>query len=157
MAFVMSDVGGVNQKVLVEAEGVNKNYKTKREIIHVLKEAGLKVFSGEVLGIVGASGVGKSTLLHVLGGLDKPEDGKVLFKGKNINHKKSCIEKIESGIPKLSPPEALKKKYKGSKINDHIYSLSTSFIFLSKSILLLKTLNIFSKNYYYFHIEGTKL
>jgi len=80
----MNDSDSMNQKILVEAKGVNKSYKTKREIIHVLNETDLKLFSGEVLGVVGASGVGKSTLLHVLGGLDKPDGGEVLFKGENI-------------------------------------------------------------------------
>lgn len=69
---------------LIEAVGVDKSYSTKREEIHVLAQMSLKVLSGEVLGIVGASGVGKSTLLHVLGGLDKPLTGSILFQGKDI-------------------------------------------------------------------------
>jgi lipoprotein-releasing system ATP-binding protein len=69
---------------LIEAVCVDKSYLTQREVIHVLAQMNLKVFSGEVLGIVGASGVGKSTLLHVLGGLDKPLAGSVLFQGKDI-------------------------------------------------------------------------
>ena len=84
MASVMNDFESANQKTLVEGRGLNKSYKTKREIIHVLNETDLKLFSGEILGIVGASGVGKSTLLHVLGGLDNPEGGEVLFGGENI-------------------------------------------------------------------------
>ena len=80
----MNDFESADKKILVEAKGLNKSYKTKREIIHVLNETDLKLFSGEILGIVGASGVGKSTLLHVLGGLDKPEGGEVLFEGENI-------------------------------------------------------------------------
>ena len=80
----MNDSESANQKILVEGKGLNKSYKTKREIIHVLDETDLKLFAGEILGIVGASGVGKSTLLHVLGGLDEPEGGEVLFKGENI-------------------------------------------------------------------------
>ena len=84
MAFVMNDFESANQKILVKAKGLNKSYKTKREIIQVLNETDLQLFSGEILGIVGASGVGKSTLLHVLGGLDKPEGGEVLFKEENI-------------------------------------------------------------------------
>ena len=82
----MSDLNlaASEQKCLIEAVDVDKSYSTPREVIHVLTQANLKVLSGEVLGIVGASGVGKSTLLHVLGGLDKPMTGSILFQGKDI-------------------------------------------------------------------------
>jgi len=80
----MNNAENIEQKCLIETVGVDKSYITKRETIHVLNDTHLKIFSGEVLGIVGASGVGKSTLLHVLGGLDKPAKGDVLFKGQNI-------------------------------------------------------------------------
>jgi len=84
MVCVMNDADKMNEACLIEARGVDKSYTTKHEIIHVLSETYLKVFPGEVLGIVGASGVGKSTLLHVLGGLDKPAKGQIIFMGKNI-------------------------------------------------------------------------
>ena len=84
MVFVMNNTENIEKKCLIETVGVNKSYATKRETIHVLNDTHLKIFSGEVLGIVGASGVGKSTLLHVLGGLDKPAKGDVLFKSQNI-------------------------------------------------------------------------
>ena len=84
MVFVMNNAGNIEKKCLIEIVGVDKSYATKRETIHVLNDTHLKIFSGEVLGIVGASGVGKSTLLHVLGGLDKPAKGDVLFKSQNI-------------------------------------------------------------------------
>ena len=80
----MNNTESIEQKCLIETVGVDKSYATKRETIHVLNDTHLKIFSGEVLGIVGASGVGKSTLLHVLGGLDKPAKGDVLFKSQNI-------------------------------------------------------------------------
>ncbi len=82
----MSDLnpGKTEQKCLIEAVNVDKSYSTPREVIHVLDQTSLQVLPGEVLGIVGASGVGKSTLLHVLGGLDKPLTGSVLFQGKDI-------------------------------------------------------------------------
>ncbi len=80
----MNDADKANSKCLIEAVDVDKSYTTKREKIHVLVQTHLKVFSGEVLGIVGASGVGKSTLLHVLGGLDRPVKGSVIFKGHDI-------------------------------------------------------------------------
>ena len=84
MVFVMNNTENIEKKCLIEIVGVDKSYATKRETIHVLNDTHLKIFSGEVLGIVGASGVGKSTLLHVLGGLDKPAKGDVLFKSQNI-------------------------------------------------------------------------
>jgi lipoprotein-releasing system ATP-binding protein len=82
----MSDLssGTTNPNCLIEAVNVDKSYTTQREVIHVLSQMNLKVLSGEMLGIVGASGVGKSTLLHVLGGLDKPLVGNILFEGKDI-------------------------------------------------------------------------
>jgi len=93
----MNDADEMNQKCLIDAIGVDKSYTTKHEIIHVLSETCLKVFSGEVLGIVGASGVGKSTLLHVLGGLDKPAKGQVLFKEENIYKQgNSFLEKFRN-------------------------------------------------------------
>ncbi len=76
--------GKTEQKFLIEAVNVNKSYSTPHEVIHVLDQTNLQVLLGEVLGIVGASGVGKSTLLHVLGGLDKPLTGSVIFQGKDI-------------------------------------------------------------------------
>ena len=84
MVFVMNNTENIEKKCLIEIVGVDKSYATKRETIRVLNDTHLKIFSGEVLGIVGASGVGKSTLLHVLGGLDKPAKGDVLFKSQNI-------------------------------------------------------------------------
>ena len=93
----MSDADNVDQDCLIEMVAVDKSYATKRERIYVLKEADLKVFSGEVLGIVGASGVGKSTLLHVLGGLDQPAKGKVVFKGQDIYRQgNSFLEKFRN-------------------------------------------------------------
>ena len=80
----MNNTENIEKKCLIEIVGVDKSYATKRETIHVLNDTHLKIFSGEVLGFVGASGVGKSTLLHVLGGLDKPAKGDVLFKSQNI-------------------------------------------------------------------------
>ena len=72
------------QKPLLEAVDVFKSYKIKNKSLDVLRGAGMVIQPGEMLGIVGASGVGKSTLLHVLGGLDRPQSGTILFKGKNI-------------------------------------------------------------------------
>jgi lipoprotein-releasing system ATP-binding protein len=94
----MSELSTDEPKCLIEAVNVDKSYSTQREVIHVLDQMSLKIFSGEVLGIVGASGVGKSTLLHVLGGLDKPITGSVLFQGKDIyKQSNGYLDKFRNG------------------------------------------------------------
>jgi lipoprotein-releasing system ATP-binding protein len=73
-----------NSDTLISAVGLDKSYDSKTKAVEVLAGANLEVHSREILGIVGASGSGKSTLLHILGGLDRPQAGDVLFKGQNI-------------------------------------------------------------------------
>lgn len=61
----------------VTVGGLNKSYVVGSQRIHVLRNLNLEVAAGEMLAIVGASGVGKSTLLHLLGGLDRADTGAV--------------------------------------------------------------------------------
>jgi lipoprotein-releasing system ATP-binding protein len=61
----------------VAARGLNKSYPVAGKPLHVLRDLDLAVERGEMVAIVGASGVGKSTLLHILGGLDRPDGGEV--------------------------------------------------------------------------------
>jgi lipoprotein-releasing system ATP-binding protein len=61
----------------VSAVGLNKSYLVAANRLHVLRDLELAVDKGEMVAIMGASGVGKSTLLHVLGGLDRPDSGQV--------------------------------------------------------------------------------
>jgi lipoprotein-releasing system ATP-binding protein len=62
---------------LVAVERLNKFYQVGAQRIHVLRDLDLAVEKGEMLAIVGASGVGKSTLLHALGGLDRVDSGSI--------------------------------------------------------------------------------
>jgi len=93
----MNNDASTSDTPLLEGIDVHKSYKTRRETLHILTDANLKVMKGEVLGIVGASGVGKSTLLHVLGGLDRPDAGRILFQGVDIYAKNnSYLEKFRN-------------------------------------------------------------
>ena len=61
----------------VSVTGLNKFYESGAARLHVLRDVALEVQRGEMLAIVGTSGVGKSTLLHLLGGLDRADSGSV--------------------------------------------------------------------------------
>jgi lipoprotein-releasing system ATP-binding protein len=61
----------------VTVSGLNKYYSSSSKRLHVLRDLELSVEKGEMVAIMGASGVGKSTLLHVLGGLDAIDSGQV--------------------------------------------------------------------------------
>jgi lipoprotein-releasing system ATP-binding protein len=61
----------------VSALGLDKTYVVGQQQIHVLRDLELHVEQGEMVAIVGASGVGKSTLLHLLGALDRPDAGTI--------------------------------------------------------------------------------
>src|SRR5688572_13444930 len=70
----------------VEARALNKSYLVAANRLHVLRDLDLAVEQGEMVAIVGASGVGKSTLLHVLGGLDRPDSGEVRVGEVDVGH-----------------------------------------------------------------------
>jgi lipoprotein-releasing system ATP-binding protein len=61
----------------VEVSDLNKSYEVGSQRLHVLRDLELSVANGEMVAVVGASGVGKSTLLHVLGGLDRADQGQI--------------------------------------------------------------------------------
>ena len=69
---------------LLAGEDLEREYRTGPEVVRVLRGASLTVAVGEVVALVGASGVGKSTLLHLLGALDRPSAGRVVFQGEDL-------------------------------------------------------------------------
>ena len=71
--------------IILKTENLVKTFTTTKEIrLEILKSISLEIAEGKITLIVGASGAGKSTLLHLLGGLDKPDDGKIFYNSENI-------------------------------------------------------------------------
>jgi len=69
---------------IIEAIGLSKKFRTEAGELEVLKGIDLAFNEGEMVAITGASGAGKSTLMHILGALDRPSSGKVLFRGTDV-------------------------------------------------------------------------
>jgi lipoprotein-releasing system ATP-binding protein len=73
-----------NRETILSAIDVHREFKTADAVLPVLKGATLEVKKGEVVSVTGPSGVGKSTLLHILGGLDRPTRGEVEISGQSL-------------------------------------------------------------------------
>ncbi|MGK2943891.1 MAG: ABC transporter ATP-binding protein [Desulfuromonadales bacterium] len=71
---------------MITVRALSKSFITDRGRIEVLKDVDLDIRAGERIAVVGASGAGKTTLMHLLGGLDRPSGGSVHFADKNIFH-----------------------------------------------------------------------
>lgn len=72
-------------KEILQLINIDKSYG-KKVITKVLNNINLTFYEGEFVAIIGQSGSGKSTLLNIIGSLDKPTSGDILFKGENISH-----------------------------------------------------------------------
>ncbi len=72
------------RKVVLSADSISKRYRSGSVSLEVLNECSLQLNAGESLAIIGPSGVGKSTLLHLLAGLDEPDSGTLVFAGRDL-------------------------------------------------------------------------
>ncbi len=70
--------------MMLRLEDIRKSFDTGRDRLHVLSGVNLTVGEGEIVAIVGPSGVGKSTLLHIMGALDVPTSGKVYVRDTDV-------------------------------------------------------------------------
>lgn len=71
-------------KAILETKNLVKYYGTGENLIKAIDHTDIRIEPGEFVAVVGRSGSGKSTLLHMLGGLDRPDSGKVLIEGRDI-------------------------------------------------------------------------
>lgn len=98
-------------KILLQCDNLCKRYQEGSVQTDVLHNVSFSVGEGEMMAIVGSSGSGKSTLLHLLGGLDTPTSGDVIFNGQPMS-KLSSAAKAETAQPEaglylsVSPPAA---------------------------------------------------
>ncbi len=76
---------------LLEGRRLAKSYRSDGRVVTVFRDLDIAVAEGEMVAIVGASGVGKSTLMHLLGTLDVPDGGEVFFEGREL----SSLEEAE--------------------------------------------------------------
>lgn len=65
---------------MIKIEGITKTFGT----LEVLKGIDLEINKGEIVSIVGPSGAGKTTLLHIMGTLDRPDSGRVMYDGRDV-------------------------------------------------------------------------
>jgi putative ABC transport system ATP-binding protein len=79
-------VRGVRMPPILEARDVTKVYALGKQRIEALRGVTMSVAPGEFVALMGPSGSGKSTLLQLLGGLDQPTSGSVVFEGRDISH-----------------------------------------------------------------------
>ncbi len=67
--------------MMIELEGITKSFGS----LQVLKGIDLTIAKGEIVSIVGPSGAGKTTLLQIMGTLDRPDSGRVVLNGTEVN------------------------------------------------------------------------
>ena len=71
-------------ETILEIKGVNRIYRDEETVVQVLSDVNLSVEKGELVSIIGLSGCGKTTLLRLIAGLDKPQSGELLLNGERI-------------------------------------------------------------------------
>ncbi|MEH7346376.1 ABC transporter ATP-binding protein [Bacillus sp. JJ1532] len=80
------------EPIFIQVENVSKAFKNKEQTVHVLNSVTFGINRGEMISILGESGCGKSTLLNIIGGFEKPDEGKVIIDGNQVAQpNRKCI------------------------------------------------------------------
>ena len=89
-------------KTIIEITSLKKDYHVGEVTVHALRGVGLKINEGEFVAIMGASGSGKSTMLNIIGCLDRPSDGIYLLDGVNVagmsKNERAAIRNLKIGF-----------------------------------------------------------
>lgn len=85
-AYALKGSDGGSRDCVISARGLYKSFWNGNTGIDILKNVDFDIKQGETIAVVGASGIGKSTFLHILGTLDSADKGSLMFRGKNIYH-----------------------------------------------------------------------
>lgn len=73
-------------QALIELTGIYKTYPLGQTVVRALNNLNLSVKKGEFTAVIGPSGSGKTTLMNLIGAIDEPDQGLILFEGKNVTH-----------------------------------------------------------------------
>ncbi len=79
-----NDAGRAKEMPLLQLSGVSKQFVHNGNTIEILNDASFSMHTGETIAVIGESGIGKSTFLHILGTLDRPDQGTFHFQGRNV-------------------------------------------------------------------------
>ncbi|OYX47956.1 MAG: ABC transporter [Alphaproteobacteria bacterium 32-64-14] len=98
----MTEAGFDRGKPVLSLRGVERHYKSGERMLNVLRGVDLDLFPGEMAGLIGPSGSGKSSLLHVAGLLEKPDAGAVTFSGQDAlamsDKARTMVRRLELGF-----------------------------------------------------------
>ena len=100
----------VNRKPVIQVRNLHKVYSIGKNKVHALNGVSLEIYEGEFCAIVGTSGSGKSTMLNMLAGLEKPTKGEVVINGEHIekmNENQLALTTKEPVAPASSTPAAV--------------------------------------------------
>lgn len=73
-----------NDLPLMRLSGITRKFQTRNSFLEILNHVDFDIYSGETIAIVGASGIGKSTFLQIIGTLDRPDAGEILFQNTDL-------------------------------------------------------------------------
>lgn len=85
MTLPPSPAASAGDRAVLSAHGLSKVYGEGEAAVHALRDVDLEIVAGEFMVLLGASGSGKSTLLNLLGGLDRPSSGELVFKDHRLS------------------------------------------------------------------------